>query len=59
MSRLDMILVSSGKAAMCTETEIDWNLIDSDHSGVKIWLYVLEALLTKGSRSNTPTVGFF
>ena len=26
MSRLDMILVSSGKAAMCTETEIDWNI---------------------------------
>ena len=36
MSRLDMILVSSGKAAMCTGTETDWNLIDSDHAGVKI-----------------------
>ena len=22
------------------ETEIDWNLIDSDHGGVKIWLDV-------------------
>ena len=25
MSRLDMILVSSGKAALCTDTETDWN----------------------------------
>ena len=40
MSRLDMILVSSGKAAMCTGTETDWNLIDSDHAGVRIWLDV-------------------
>ena len=34
-------LVSSGKAAMCTGTEMDWNLIDSDHAGVKIWLDIL------------------
>ena len=46
MSLLDMILVSSGKAAICTETEIDWNLKDSDHAGVKIWLFVLGALPT-------------
>ena len=38
MSRLDMILVSSGKAALCTGTETDWNLVDSDHAGVKLWL---------------------
>ena len=40
MSRLDMILVSSGKAVMCTGAEVDWNLIDSDHAGVKLWLDV-------------------
>ena len=40
MSRLDMILVSSGKAALCTGTETDWNLVDSDHAGVKLWLDV-------------------
>ena len=40
-SRLDMILVSSGKAALCTmlctKAEVDWNMIDSDYAGVKIW----------------------
>ena len=35
-----LILVSSGKAAMCTGAEVDWNLIDSDHAGVKLWLDV-------------------
>ena len=40
MSRLDMILVSSGKATKCTGAEVDWNLIDSDHAGVKLWLEV-------------------
>ena len=29
-------LVSSVKAAMCTGAEVDWNLIDSDHAGVKL-----------------------
>jgi hypothetical protein len=38
MSRLDMVYASSGKAAMCTKTLVDWNLIDSDHAGVRIWL---------------------
>ena len=35
MSRLNMILVRSGKAAMCAEAVIDGNLGDSDHAGVK------------------------
>ena len=39
-TRLDMIMVSSEKAAMCTETKMDWNMADSDHSGVKIWLNI-------------------
>jgi hypothetical protein len=38
MSRLDMVLSSSGKATMCTNTMVDWNLIDSDHARVRIWL---------------------
>ena len=25
---------------MCTGAEVDRNLIDSDHAGVKLWLYV-------------------
>ena len=40
MSRLDMILVSSGKATMCTHAENDWSLGGSDHAAVKIWLDV-------------------
>ena len=33
-------IIESGKAAMCTGAEVDWNLIDSDHAGVKLWLDV-------------------
>ena len=33
-------LVSSGKPALCTEAEVDWNMIDSDHARVKLWLDV-------------------
>ena len=35
-----IVLVSSGKAARCTGTETDWNIVDSDHAGVKLWLDV-------------------
>ena len=35
MSRLDMILVTSSKASMCTKAEVDWTMVDSDHAGVR------------------------
>ena len=31
-------MVSSGKATMCTVTEVDWNMTESDHGAFKIWL---------------------
>ena len=45
MSKLDMILVSSGKASLCTGAEVDWNMIDSDHAGVKLWLDVRKIII--------------
>jgi hypothetical protein len=27
---------------MCTNTSIDWNLTDSDHAGVRIWLDIFK-----------------
>ena len=42
MSRLDMILVTSSKASMCTKAEVDWTMVDSDHAGVQIWLDILK-----------------
>ena len=29
---------------MCTGAEVDWNLIDSDDAGVKLWLDRLDRL---------------
>jgi hypothetical protein len=37
MSILEMRFVSFSKATMCTKTLIDWNMIGSDHAGVRIW----------------------
>ena len=42
MFRLNMILARSGKEAMCTEMEIDWNLVNSDNAGVRMWLDVIK-----------------
>ena len=42
MSRLDKIMVSSGEAALGTETEVYWNMTDSDHAAFRLWIEICQ-----------------